>query len=601
MADNSRIETLWTCVGGVVVALGLALRATLMLRYPTIPVSDFLRVVDFATMLSRDFGAPTWHWLLLSPGTSTLLGVILRVVPGDPVAVARTATMLLMSALPLLPLVVLRGVVPTWARVLVAALIALQPAQVIFSGVVAQDNWVQLPVLALACIGVRNAFGAKRGFAASASVLWVLSGYIRQEMWLAAFPLVLLAVFPWGEPREWRRRAYVFGGIGAILLSLVAWQRHAATDRFALTTAHGGAAMLGSYMPGAGFGWLQYDAFVAAKHPELQDDTQKLMAVAGPMAWNEIKRRPGFHLQRRVGALFASSVNADGTLVYWSLLDEAQKPSRRADALLLAQRLGPWVLAGLCLLHAAFFAAVAVAVRTRNRAVLAIAAAIALKAALHVLFATQARFMLVANTLEALAVGLAAVDVAHAKVSRAWALTAAAVSATAVFAVVHVLPRWEAAVKAADPAMHIDTFLLRLEHARASCSLASGVLVDSAASTFRFKVAHPDPAPGERAEVRCLVRAAGGADASILLGVEDAYAPGGFPDRLRQEVRIGGNNVLSHDISAEAGAGWWETPLSLSATRDTEIIFRIQAVRPDAGPAWGEAATTRVRLREPTP
>jgi len=109
-------------------------------------------------------------------------------------------------------------------------------------------------------------------------------------------------------------------------------------------------------------------------------------------------------------------------------------------------------------------------------------------------------------------------------------------------------------------------------------------------------VNHPDPAPGEHATVICRLSPEK-LPGHLRLEVNDPYEPGGFPDRMRQVVRVDGQVVYEHDIAKESGSGWWS--LELPSGRDVDFSVSVEALRPDAGPGWGNAAVTRIRLVEP--
>lgn len=603
-----------------VILVSLFVRAMLVANYPTSPVSDFKALVTFASAIAEHGpGTPGWYWDLFSAGTPTLLSVLMFLSPGDDVVVARTSTMLVMALLPLLPLLMLRGIVPVWVRVLIAALIALQPAQIIFSGVVAQDNWVQVPVVALACLAIRNARGLGHGSPVWAALLWCLALYIRQEMLLAALPLAALAAWPLHDRKRRVRAVLVFGAISWVMLLGIAGQRQAATDRFALTSSHAGSSLLGSYVPGAGFGWTPYEPYVATVAPGLLEDPERLRANAGDLAMAEIQRRPLFHLLRRLGAMLYAGTGADGTLAYWSLTaQDAQtddgasgKTGRSASATVFATAFSPWITCGFFVIHALFIGAMFVAIRTRDKALMAVCAAIAIKLAIHLVFASQARFFLVVLSLESIAIGLAMLEMSRTRKLLVGFLIVTLLAAAALLAGIIKLPQWQASVERSEalqvaasqppqppvpPALR--EFTLVTTNATAKCVMEQGELLATTDATASFRVEHPDPEYGEFAAAHCTVSRKGTDDAEVVLEVEDKYAPGGFPDRMFQEVKVGGELVRNHDIAGEAWAGWWPYVLPLKAGSDLDVDVVVRALRPDKGPAWGNAATTDIRLVE---
>lgn len=576
----------------LVASLSLLPKAWLLWRYPAIPVSDFRSIVGFAQEIATHGpAAPGWFWALLSAGTSTVLAMPLALLPFAPDAIASGCTALMMGLVPLLPLLMLRGAVPPWVRLAMALTIAVQPAQWVFTSVVAQDNWVQLPAVALACLAIRSTRTGKAAPAAAA-LLWCLAAFVRQEMLVALLPLALVAACAPGPGlRRCVRPLAVFALVAAFALAAIVIQRGEATGRYALTTTHGGAAMLGSYVPGAGFGWKQYDVYATVVEPELAGDAEAIRARSGAIAWDEIRQRPAFHALRRLGALMAAATAAEGTLEYWALAaPEAQAPARRGAATRLAARVHPLVVAATLVLHALFVAALVVAWRRRDVAVLAIALAIAAKFGLHLVFASQARFFLVVSALEALAVGLALQGWWQDRSLRRPVAVVAAAALVAGTAITLALPRWQAWAEQVDASLPVK-LALSAPGAGANCTLAGGTQRDADVGTIAFQVAHRDPSPGESAELRCRLRKTE-AYAGLRLAVRDDYAAGGFDNRIIQEVWLDDRLVRRHDIADAAWSGWWSVPLGHSA----QVRVRIVAVRPDAGPGWGDAALTEVRL-----
>jgi hypothetical protein len=136
--------------------LSLTLRLAFISVFPTIPVSDFHVIVSFAKVFAEDFfarGHPGWG--SINPGLPFFLSFLLRIIPAQAELVARWTTALLTGSLPLIPFLVWRGVFPLPARSISALLLAVWPAQIIFSGVIAQDNWVLFPTIFLVSLAVR--------------------------------------------------------------------------------------------------------------------------------------------------------------------------------------------------------------------------------------------------------------------------------------------------------------------------------------------------------------------------------------------------------------------------------------------------------------
>ncbi|KGM55120.1 hypothetical protein N800_00380 [Lysobacter daejeonensis GH1-9] len=589
---------------GILVA-SLVTHLWLPLLHPTPLISDFLGIVTFASDLAEHGPfAPGWYWNFFSAGTPTFLSIPLALSGADDATVARVVTATVLAMLPLIPLLVLRGVLPLWSRLLVAGILTLLPSLVVFSGVVAQDNWVQLPTLALASLAVRNACGEGRGYPVWSALLWCVALYVRQEMLVALLPLALLAAWPVRHPPA-VRSLVLFSGVALVLMLGVASQRQIATGDFSLASRHGGSSMLGSYVPGAGFGWIAHDDFIAWREPALSGDAERVRAEAGRLAIEEIRARPFFHLVRRAGAVLDTATTRDGTLQYWAFAADdgvtgGRSPVEAASAARLGQVSSKPVLYASILLHALFLGAAYLGFKTRDRALMAIAIAVLLKVGIHFVVAVQARFFLVVFVLEALAIGVAAARLHHSRASLRGTGIVALASGLLLLGATTGLDRLNEWVRAQDAAWVTAgkrQYRVRLPHAVADCQLEGGRVLSAGPSGFMFAVEHSDPEPGEYAELRCQLAALGDGG-EVTLEVEDRYAPGGFLDRMFQVVEIGDATVRRHDVAAEAGSGWWRQRIPVAAGTRQAVRIRVEALRPDKGPGWGNAAQTSVRFTE---
>ena len=539
-----------------VLAVSAAVHLWLPIYHPAPLISDFRGIVSFASDIA-DKGpfAPGWYWSLFSAGASTLLSVPLALSGAEDALVARLATASVVAILPVIPLVVLRGVVPLWSRLLIAGTLALLPSHIVFAGVVAQDNWVQLPALALACLSVRNVYGQGHGYPAWSALLWCVALYVRQEMLVALLPLALLAAWPLRGGRRLRSLA-AFAGVALVAMLAIAGQRQAASGDFSLASRHGGTSLLGSYVPGAGFGWIPYDSYIQQRAPELVGDAEGIRHRATHLALEEIRQRPAFHLVRRVGAVADTLTTRDGSLQYWAFTADPGGAFQRSagEARLssqLAERFNGPVLYSTILLHALFLGAAYIGLRTRDRVLIAITLAVLLKVGIHFVVAVQARFFLVVFVLEVLAIGLAAVRLHQTRRLAGSAGLVAVGGGVLLLVVVSGLGRLGAWVTEQDRLWQegvVRQYKTHVAQVSADCRLTHGRMLSSHASGITFAVDKPDPEPGESAELLCLLSpsAKGG---EILLEVEDSYAPGGFPDRMLQIVQIDNQTVRRHDIA----------------------------------------------------
>src|SRR5262245_56899639 len=98
--------------GAALVGLaGVGSRLAFGAAFPTRPIYDFQALIDFGLRL-RDFGlaADAWYWAQFNSGLPVMLSVLFRFLPGDPVAVARSATAVATGLLGVIPFLAWRSV-----------------------------------------------------------------------------------------------------------------------------------------------------------------------------------------------------------------------------------------------------------------------------------------------------------------------------------------------------------------------------------------------------------------------------------------------------------------------------------------------------------
>ena len=593
----------------LLLALGLAPRLAFVSSFPSIPISDAEGLVTLGIHL-REHGllGPDRYWEQFNPGLPLILCGLFHVFAhADPVAVARLATACACGLLPLLPFLIWRGVLPFRLRLLTGAALGLWPGQVVFSGVVLQDNWVILPSLALGALAVRSLLSDGPPPLISAGLLYAGGAAIRQEMLVVLLPLFLAAAGV-GRRMPWRRAAATALAAVLPLLALAAY-RDATTGRFAITTPHGGVTVLGSYIPGAGInGWVHPGAYLASVRPELLRDRQAYFSQSGRLALQEALRRPAFHAARIAAATGSAAIAGEaismGMALSWPGVVPAavqEHAAAVAKALDTPLRWENSAILGL------FLAAVAVGVGRRNRTILILASSVLLKYGLHAVTVVFGRFFFVTAALEMLAIALAAQEIGHMGPSGRRRLVAQALSlATVAVAVLWVsVPQLTAFViqRDTDPQR---TYQFQLEPpsraATLSCVMNRGLL--GALDMSRYAILRTrleNPAPGDEAVAVCEL-AGCGEPRPLVLQVLDSYAPGGLPGRIVQAVAVDGAEVFSHDIAQTAGSGWANLPLGnvgLGMKRKVEIA--VKAVHPDAGLGWGNAGSTSIRLADGSP
>lgn len=576
-----RRETTWALL---LAALGVLPRLAFVLAYPTRPISDFRTLVSMAVeMRHRGFAAPMWHWTYVNAGLPTFLSLLLAVAPGSPDTVARTATAILTGLVPLLPFFLFRGVESLRFRVVTAALLALWPGQILFSGVVAQDNWVVFPVVAAVALAIRS-LRRGRAYPVPAALLYVLAVFIRQEMLIAMLPAAIVAA---AGPRSSRPAARVltFTAVTVILLGVIACQRGMATGRFRLTTEHGAQSLLGSYAPGARLGWIDPAPYVATFHRSA--------------AWilvHEVEARPVFHLVRRTAALLEDWLRPDGNDLWWSLQNpEVQERPERARR--LAEGAGPFLAREIFFVHAAFVASLILARGSARRVVALIAAVILLKVGIHLVIVSQGRFFVPVVALELLAIPFGCSSAIRLPRNAVLAGIAAGVAIVGVLGLVS----GSAAAWTLDHeeiAQRTYRFILRgpgRTGADLRCVVNEGWVSSVSRDEARLELLRRTPAAGAAARCRCEIRGTY-RPGTLALAIEDGFAPGGLPGGVVQRVIVDDRVVLVHDLAAEPGTGWQQVSLADGTTPAHRVTVEIVAVGPRKGIAWGDAAGTRIRL-----
>jgi hypothetical protein len=398
-------------------ALGVGLRLWFCAAFPTQPFSDFSGLIAFGLRL-RDEGlfVPGWHWVQFNPGLPLLLSVLFRVAPHGTAQSARVATAVLTGLTPLLPFLIWRPILTFRWRMTAGLALALWPGQIFFSGVVAQENWVLIPVVALAALAVRVLREpGSEGYPIAAGLLLAAAVGIRQEMLVVMLlPALAGAGLGRGDGRRAARAARL-AAAAAIPLLLLAAQRHAATGRFAVTTEHGGLSVLGTLVPGsAAAGWLDPTLFVASVEPALLRDPVALRSAAWRLAAREFARRYRFHVFRASAAALRLAVESDGINLYWGL----EAPQAFAPDAARAGRAAAWAAAwrpvlriGLALLSGLFAAAFVRGLARRDPAILVLSVAVLVKLAIHAVASPLGRLMVPAIALALLVVALTIADV----------------------------------------------------------------------------------------------------------------------------------------------------------------------------------------------
>jgi hypothetical protein len=582
----------------VVAIAALAPRIAFAHAFPTMPYSDFEGLLNFAIALN----SPEWKeaerfWQFYGVGLPLGLSLVLRVVPGSPTDVARYATAVVTGLAAVSPFVIWRGAFGMATRVTAALLLGLWPSHIISSGVVAQDNWVMLPSVALAALAIRSMTLGEAWPLASA-ILFCAAGAVRQEMLVALLLPALAAAGAFRRDVPRARRLAEWAVATTACLLLLAGVRWAGSGRFRVGTEHPGLAVLGAATPGAGAGyWAFPQAYFAAYAPELEDQWEGMKQRSMSLAIRELAHRPFFHSVRMFSAGVNCVARIDSTIVFNAVgAPEALPPSHRARGRALVARITrvldpiPLVVLGL------FFGALLFGIGPRGP-LFVLAAAILFKIGLHAVTVAQPRYFVVVGSLALMGTALAVAE--RGPAARRWRMTGAVVAGLLLAFVAGRLGGLaETYVLTHDEQLtYRFTVWDRVHPPRLKCTMSTGLLsLHLAVATIR--PLRPDPAPGEGAIAEC--RLDGSSPATpVALEIRDAYPWGGYPGRIVQLVTVDGVEVLRGDIAAEPGVGWKRVPLvndrGESAT-NVDVSVRVQADRPQAGERWGLAASTTFRL-----
>jgi len=588
--------------GLLLLVLGVGMRLLFVHAFPTQPISDFRGIIDFALDLrDKSLFVTGYYWDVFNLGPPLALSLVLRVFPGDPDAVARNATAVWSGLMPLLPFLLWRRTLPLWVRVAAGGMLAIWPGQVLFSGVVSQENWSLLPTVALACLAVPPMLDPERRHPVAAGLLYALSVAMRQEMLYVLLP-VLLAAGGFLRRAGWRPRhalACVLA-VGIPLLAL-AVQRQKATGHFALSSGHVGVTLLGTVIPGATtVGWLDPVAYIASVEPELTRDRKRMFAEAKRIALDEVRRRPGFQVLRVVTMAIRYPFRSESELLYWSVGPGTLPPSSSARGQALAGRASPLLKVELIALQALFLAAVGLGIARRNGAILVLTLAVLLKIGLHAVLVATGRFFVPATALEIVVVALGAWEASRWESLRvpAKALAWGLAGSVALFLVAKPLYSRVRSLDTGEEEQRTYRFtLISFQHpGELRCLIRRGRLTALGDTEAVLETFHAVPAPGEKAVAECTLIQPGPA---IPLDIQmlDGYAPGGSPGRMLLRAEVDGRTVVSHDLAAEPGTGWVDAPAGpVGAGAPKRVNVEIAAVAPDPGVAWGPAAAIRFRL-----
>lgn len=393
----------------LVLLAGILPRLIFVFVCPNYPISDFYNILDLARSFERDILAKgNIYWQYFSAGLPLILSVLLKVIPYPDEDVVRWATAIVTGLPAVLPFLIWKDVFPRRVRILAGLLLAFWPGQILFSGVLAQDNWIIFPTVGLAALAVRVLVKQKGGYTIWAGLFYFFSVAIRQEMLITLLPLGAVAML--GSQREkWFRNFIVGISLLGIFFGALVVQRGMATGRYALSTNHLGVSILGAYVPGAGMGWNMPWAFLSTYHPEISVEDEGFEQQITRLAMKEFVRRPRFHAIRIVGSSLYNLFNIDREIAPLSLTAEGVLPHRyQAGAKALLESLTPLLQFFPSFIHGMFLSAVFFSLFNRQllKYICPILLTVVFKIGLHAVIVSQPRYFLVVVALEFLVIAV---------------------------------------------------------------------------------------------------------------------------------------------------------------------------------------------------
>jgi hypothetical protein len=587
----TRRDAVWL---GLLAAVALVPRLAFVRAFEARQFQDFQVQVNFAqAYLDRPFASGYMGWSMFSPGLPLFMAAVLRLVPGPPEEVARYTMAVLTALTALLPFLLWRGVVGLPARVTASLLLALWPGHILFSGVVAQDNGVLPPAIALAALAVRTLIRREEAYPIASALLYGAAVAVRGEMLLVLVPLVLPAAGLLRPPRQWPAlRLAAAGATLALALVALGVLRWAGSGEFGLTPPHSGYTAVGSYVPGAGVSWAVPKTYFAAAAPHLMESEPEMLRAGWGVVRREIRRRPGFHAVRAFASAATAVLRSDVDSLWWSIGfgGAVPDPDRPRVVRFISRVQGPVARASVVALSL-WAGALILALRWRHRPILALSAAMALKVAVHAVLAVQTRYFVVVMAFALLAIALAIEEVPRRPPG--WSVAALVAGFALVLGVRAAAARAEAWVL--DNQEQLTYHFTLRDPARAAqldCQVREGVVALLWAHQARaaIRLLRLEPRAGESATADCQARAL--REAPLELRVTDAYLEGGFPDRLVQTVTVDGEPRLRRDVAAVAGRSWGAVPLgTLRPGERRHVVVSMTARHPDRGFRWGGVNT----------
>lgn len=495
----------------LVLIAGLLPRIVFIQAFPTRPVSDFLSLLNFSIAFQVDWPAKAaWQWHFFSPGLPLILSLFLRLISQSPEAIGRWATAICTGLVPVIPYILWKDTFQLRTRILAAVMLALWPGQIVFSSVLAQDNWIILPVITLSVLAVRILVMRQDGKPIIAALLYALTVAIREDMLLVLLPIVIPVTL--GGKAGRRLRNFLIGSsmVGLLFVGLI-FLRGIATGRYTLLSSHLGNSILGAYVPGAGMGWVDPNPYLQAVHPELVINAvsrSELDRIMLRLAWQEFVHRPVFHIIRIVGSTFTNLFGIDIGVIWWSLTNDDVLPKEYQKSVeAFTNGIAPLLQIYPFLVHIllAFSVYFAISQRPLLKWISPMLLSIILKVGLHAIVVPQPRFFLVVIGLELLTFAVIS-EVCFKLETRPVFIRSLVLGILSVFAV------YQLSIKARDYVWTHDVlsqlnyhFSLHMEAEQVECRMNQGPLIFNSKNEAGFEILNSEPYYHESAITLCII------------------------------------------------------------------------------------------------
>lgn len=577
--DKTFHELLW---GVLVLVAGILPRAIFAHYFPAQPVSDFRGITDFAILFSKNIFSDFYGWRSFSPGLPLMFSLLIRLFPeATPETIGLWSTVVFTGLIPLIPFLVWRGVFSLRVRTIAGLLLALLPAQILFSTVVAQDNWVIIPTVALCSLALRILKGGEGGMPIWGAIIYFLAVSIRQEMLVALLPVAIAVMM--GSRQDSRKRNLIFGILAVtVLLLLMVLHKGQSTGKYTLSSTHIGTSMLGSYAPGAGLGWVDPSAFLAAHHPELiyqmSKDFSSTQDRMVDLAIGEFLDRPRFHTARIAAALIYDLFDGIGDIVYWSLTaPNVLPPENKQNPKTITSNLNYFSKVYSIIIHSAFMVCMVFYFRKKEIffLTLPVMMAIVLKIAVHAIIVITPRYFLVVIAMELLVIGVMADEFLNPVNRKSAAFSALAGFLFVAYLYIQPYQQLKEFVFSNDETEIQHTYRFPMRPSGTGNRVFIDCIVDrgwlglggSFEATLQFINFHPDKQ--EKASANCTIHAS--QPTTLTLSVFDPFERGGRSDSIFQVVYVNEIEVMRHDVSDAAWSGWTDVALQVDSAIDVTI------------------------------